>query len=128
MAEFVDPAAFDEGRLNQLLGLATEPGERATVITATGELDMLTAPQLRKAVLEQLDQHPPRLVLDLRGLAFLGSSGLAVFVESLEAARDRGTTLTLVGDSREVLRPLEATGLSDVFEIHPDLETALTAV
>jgi anti-sigma B factor antagonist len=48
-----------------------------------------------------------------------------VLVECLEDARGRGTELRLVVSSREVIRPLEATGLTELFQTHRDLESAL---
>ena len=96
------------------------------MVTVTGEVDMMTTPHLRSYLQQQVERAGSLLVLDLRGVAFLGSSGLAVLVETLDWARDRDITLRLVCTSREVVRPLEATGLTDLFEIHSDPEDALT--
>lgn len=96
-------------------------------LVVTGEVDLVTTPPLRACVEEQIGQRPDVLVLDLTGLSFLGSSGLAVLVEAREQCRDQGTTLRLVCTSREVLRPMEATGLTELFEIFPDFEAAESA-
>ena len=128
MTQFTDPPAVGEdARVDQLLALEARTVEGGTVVTATGEVDMLTMPRLRAMLREQLDRERSLLLADLRGLEFLGSSGLAVLVETLDAARERGVDLALVCDSREVLRPLEATGLTELFEIHSDVDSALAA-
>lgn len=98
---------------------------RRVVVRLQGELDMLTTPTLRAKLGEELDHEPAVLVLDLLAVDFLGSSGLALLVEAMEDSRRRGSALRLVCASRPVIRPLEATGLTTLFEIYPDVEQAL---
>jgi anti-sigma B factor antagonist len=113
-----------EMRSEQPISLDVRTVDGGIVVVVTGEVDMVTTPQLRDCVQDQIAEQPSVLVLDLSGLSFLGSSGLAVLVESLEQCRAKEITLRLVCTSREVLRPMEATGLTELFEIYPDLETA----
>lgn len=103
-------------------------GADAVVITVGGEVDMLTSPQLRAAVLVQLDGSGVELVvLDLDGVTFLGTSGLAVLIEVREAAHTAGVELRLVCTARRVLRPLTIAGLMPLFDIHETLDAALAA-
>lgn len=57
-----------------------EPAAGTAVLTVTGEVDILTSPDLGRAVTEQLDTGVQRLVLDLTGIRFRGTSGLATLV------------------------------------------------
>ncbi len=86
---------------------------------------MVTTPRLQGCLQDRLASSPQRLVVDLSAVSFLGSTGLAVLVECLEDARGRGTELRLVASSREVIRPLEAAGLTELFQTHQDVESAL---
>jgi anti-sigma B factor antagonist len=65
------------------------------------------------------------LVIDMSSVGFLGSSGLAALVTARDDATERRVTLRLVSADHAVLRPLTATGLAELFDIYPDLETAL---
>lgn len=94
------------------------------VLRVAGEVDMLTTPLLRSALLRQLDQGVRLLVVDLQGVTFLGSSGLGVLVEALKAARRQSAILRLVCTTRAVTRPLDVTGLNQVFELHETVEAA----
>ncbi len=109
----------------QMIAIEVAAHGGATVVSVSGEVDMVTTPRLNTCLQEQLALNPDRLVIDLSGLSFLGSSGLAVLVESLDDARGGGTDLRLVCSSREVVRPLEATGLTELFQTFPDLNSAL---
>jgi anti-sigma B factor antagonist len=86
-------------------------------LRVVGEIDLATAGLLRSGVMEQLEQRPPVLVLDLSAVSFLGSSGLAVLVEVRTEAQRRDVLLQLITNSRAVLRALTATGLIDLFDV-----------
>lgn len=89
----------------------------AVTVTVVGEVDTFTAPVLRASLDTQLELQPSELVIDLCGVQFLGSAGLAVLVETQKSARTREVGLTLVASTRAVTRPLEVTGLIDLFTI-----------
>jgi anti-sigma B factor antagonist len=98
------------------------------VVTVHGELDLETAPELRRALIEAIDDHPGSpLVVDLEGVDFIDSAGLGVLVGGLKRARDRGGDVLLVATGQNVVRVLELTGLTRAFEIHPSRAAALSA-
>lgn len=106
-------APFDD-----VITLSTSAGADGTVtVSVVGEVDTFTAPVLRAGLDTQLEQAPTDLVIDLCGVQFLGSAGLAVLVETQKSARSRNVGLTLVASTRAVTRPLEVTGLIDLFTI-----------
>jgi anti-sigma B factor antagonist len=92
------------------------------VVAASGEVDMLTAPALRYTVERALlDQPPPAvLVVDLTGITFFGSSGLAAM---LHIASTATIPLRIVANTQIVLRPLQLVGAS--IETYPTRDAAL---
>lgn len=109
----------------ELLDLAVYNEHGATVVAVIGELDMLTTPLLESRVIDELAEGPAALVLDLSGVTFLGSSGLALLVQTRERATERGIRLRLVAGSQPVNRPLTATGLDSLFDIVDSRDAAL---
>lgn len=101
----------------------------ASIVSVTGEIDMLTAPLLREAVVhavEELRRSP--LVVDLSEVTFLSSGGLALLVEAHTLAAEHSVELRVVtGSSRLVVHPMEITGISDLVPTYPDLAAALGA-
>ncbi len=103
------------------LTLMTRTGRDGTVtVSVAGEVDTFTAPPLRSALNAELERRPPELVLDLRGVRFLGSAGLVVLVETKKSAGARDIVLRLIATTRPVTRPLEVTGLVAMFTITGD--------
>jgi anti-sigma B factor antagonist len=97
------------------------------VVEADGDLDMFDAPLLRGHLQRVLDSGRHHIVVDLRCVDFLGSSGIAVLVEALKAARAQGGTLALVCNQPRIFLVLEVTGLLDRFRVYPSLDEALSA-
>lgn len=91
--------------------------DRRCTLRASGEIDLATSGLLRSRLMEELEQSPELLVLDLSAVGFLGSSGLAVLVELRTETQRRNIGLRLVTNSRAVLRALTATGLIELFDV-----------
>src|SRR3989442_2029982 len=91
------------------------------VVTLSGELDVSTAPGLRESLAELIATAPATtVVIDLRELEFIDSTGLGLLVGAQKQARDEGRDLVLGSPRRPVYRALQAAGLVDVFHIRPD--------
>jgi anti-sigma B factor antagonist len=84
-------------------------------IVVCGDIDMASGPQLEAAVLAQEDSQP--LVIDVRGVDFIDSSGLRVLFDANRRATERGTRLVLQAVGDEVMRLLQITGTTDQFVI-----------
>src|ERR1700754_2183352 len=90
----------------------TEAAGDALVVRVRGELDLATAPALEDVVLPAL-RDGGRVVLDLRVLEFMDSTGVRVIVAAHLAAGESGGSLALVRTDPEgpVGRVLEISGL-----------------
>ena len=93
----------------------THTDGRATVLLE-GELDISSAPILVEDVSQVLADGPSEVVLDLRDLTFLDSSGLRAFFDLRDRAAESGATITATGARGMVRRALDTTGvqLNDV--------------
>jgi anti-sigma B factor antagonist len=85
------------------------------VVAVSGEVDISNAGKLEAAVGAIAKSGPECLVLDLRGLRFMDSAGIAVLIGATEKIK----TVKLRAPSPAVTRVVELTGLTDVFAIEP---------
>jgi len=96
------------------------------VVAVHGELDVDGAPRLRGALIEAIDANPGQnVVVDLEGVEFIDSAGLSVLLGGRERARGADGDLSLVATGQGVIKVLELTGLTRVFEIHASRTAAL---
>lgn len=92
----------------------SRPASTVTV-TATGEVDTLTAPELRRAIEQALAvSGVDELVIDLRAVTFLDSAGLCALANVHRAATAAGTRTRLLCATASVVHVLRLTGLWDV--------------
>jgi len=83
----------------------------ATRIAPSGELDIATNPLLEHAIAEATSEPGARLVLDLRELTFMDSTGLRTLAQTNARAANDGFTLAIVRGPRQIDRVLEISGL-----------------
>lgn len=96
------------------------------VVELAGEIDLDRAPQVRGVLLDSIRRGRDVLV-DLSGVSYIDSSGIASLVEALQSAGKSGNALGLVAISPMALRVFELARLDKVFTIYPDLRAALAA-
>jgi anti-sigma B factor antagonist len=97
----------------------------ASVVIPTGELDLATAPALEAALARAFEQvGAGRVVLDLRELEFIDSSGLRTLLTARKRADEAGAAFSLVAGHRGLERTLEIAGVHKVFTWTPAEELA----
>jgi anti-sigma B factor antagonist len=109
------------------MDLDIETGESgdASVLTLRGEIDVYTAPRLRQAIIDQLEKGTRNLVVDLRKVDFLDSTGLGVLVGGLKRVKTQEGALSIVVTQEKILKIFEITGLHKVFPLHDSVEAAV---
>ena len=80
-------------------------------LTAAGEIDCTSAPQVRAVLDRLLDAAPREVVVDLAAVTFLDSAGLCVLASAHRRAREQQVPMRVLASSRAVVRPLQITGL-----------------
>lgn len=95
------------------------------VVGLEGDLDMSTSPQVRNILLPIFKKGASHIIVDLSGVPYIDSSGIATFVEALQLSRRGSVRFTLAGAGRTVESIFELAYLKNVFEMAPDVERVL---
>jgi len=111
----------DRGRTADLLrtrfSVEAEREGDAAVVRLHGELDLATAPRLRRALGALLDTRPSALVVDLSDLTFVDTSGVRVVRAACIQAGLEGCSFTLRWPTRAVRKMLSLTGVDRLLDI-----------
>jgi anti-sigma B factor antagonist len=110
------------------LSIDTRTEQDLGVVVATGEIDMATAGALRQSVTDLLGGGFTHLVVDMRQVAFIDSTGLGVLVGARKKVLQLGGSLALVSDTPRLLRLFRITGIDQALPIHSSVEAAASAV
>jgi anti-anti-sigma factor len=78
----------------------------ATVVLG-GEIDIATAPAIRRFLLGAISGGNVHLAVDMSGVTFIDAGGIGVLVAAANRARQAGGGLSLLAPSRPVRRLLE---------------------
>ncbi|WSQ09975.1 STAS domain-containing protein [Streptomyces sp. NBC_01231] len=103
------------------------------VLEVSGELDLVTSPVLRQRVHDEVAEGRHSLVLDLSDVFFCDSSGVGVLIASRRLMSSCQGRLRLIlpaqgaEDGSHVNRVLGALGVRRLFDVHPDVASAVRA-
>ncbi|WP_246023455.1 STAS domain-containing protein [Nocardia yunnanensis] len=110
-----------ESGISRLLTVSRDSAGDVTVVSAAGEIDILSAAALREALDEVTADHDLP-VIDLSAVEFMGSVGLSVLLELADRVRPQRVRVVV---SKHVRRPIEVTGLDKLLVLYDSLPEAL---
>jgi anti-anti-sigma factor len=83
------------------------------VLAVSGELDLISRPALEHAIDRLSESDLELVIVDLRGLEFMDSTGLHALVQAHNQAQESGRRFALVRGREQVQRLFDLTGVSD---------------
>lgn len=90
-------------------------GQTPGTVLLGGEIDFSVTPKVREKLLEIIRSGVPELVLDLSGLSYIDSSGLALFIEARRMLLESNRTIRIVGISPQVRKLFHLTQIGELF-------------
>ena len=95
------------------------------LLTVAGELDIATVPVVRERLSAIADAGARRLVVDLRGVSFMDSTGLAAFIHAKMRQEDEGAMTLVMAPNSYPRLIFEVAGLVGVLDVVETLDDAL---
>lgn len=90
-----------------------------------GDIDLARSMDFQRDLLDILDSKPRRLVIDLSGVPYMDSSGVASLVKLMARARKGNIVLSLACLTDRVRGVFEITRLDNVFQVFKTTQEAL---
>ncbi len=116
------PARAGRQALMATLGIRSEVHGGIPALALSGELDFAGLDLLESELAPLERGSPPILILDLKELSFLDSSGLNIIVQANRRAADEGRRLVIVRGDHRVQRVFEWTGVTRSLEFVDSVE------
>jgi anti-sigma B factor antagonist len=99
------------------LEIREDQSSSGSLITVEGEVDLYTSPELRISIKKTLEDGTGPVAVNLSGVRYMDSSGVATLIEGLRLAREKCRPYHLVAPSRPVTKVMELARLDMVFDI-----------
>src|SRR2546429_4447811 len=81
----------------------------ANVLPLEGEIDLHVSPRVERALASIIKKRPSNDVVDLSGVRFIDSSGLAVLIRAMQDVQKYGGKQSLMGNKNNIRPSLEMT-------------------
>lgn len=105
--------------------MATAPESKTGILSLEGDIDLHRSPEVKETIAPLIAQKTPRILLDLSGVSYIDSSGLATLIETLQRIQAYGGKLGLFGLRENVRTVFEIARLDQIFSLFADRESAL---
>lgn len=102
--------------------------EDVFILDVEGRIDLFNSPKLRAEIQSALDDSPLPVLLNLGGVPYIDSSGLATLIEGLQRSKKAQREYGLIGLSERVRNVFDVAKLTGAFAIYPDEAAALEAL
>jgi anti-sigma B factor antagonist len=101
--------------------------DRAVVFAVEGELDLASSPTLEQAIDSVSEDDIDLLIVDLRELRFMDSTGLHALVKANKRAGEAGRKFAVVQGGAQIQRLLSLTGVGELLTVAASPEELLRA-
>lgn len=91
--------------------------ENYCIVKLNGEIDVYTAPKLKKEILPLTERKGNKVKIDLENIKYLDSTGLGVFINAYKSTKENDGELKLIHVHDRVLRLFKVTGLHEIMDL-----------
>lgn len=102
-----------------ILTIDVKPDRDRVLVCPAGEIDLATAGRLEGQILELLEAGFDHVVVDLRAVTFIDSTGIRALFTTHSHAQATGRSVSLILGGRATRLPLEIAGILNILEIEP---------
>ena len=117
----------DDPDVDSEFGVEERNQGSAWILAVSGELDLRTSPELEQRLRRVWSTGAELVILDLRQIEFMDSTGLRVLLGAHQRAQERGRRFALVRGADQVERVLKLTGVRDLLTVVDAPEDLLAA-
>ena len=101
-----------------------ENAEKYCVVAASGRLNGASATEFKRRIQQIVEEGKAHVILDMRAVTFVDSSGLSALISGLKRAREAGGYFRLAELQDQPLSVIKLMMLDRVFDIYSDLIAA----
>jgi stage II sporulation protein AA (anti-sigma F factor antagonist) len=98
-----------------------------SVIELEGRIDIHVADNIGGTISDLIDEGAKKIIVDLKHLKLLDSSGLRVFVGAKRMLDANNGDVKIVNMNKSIKKVFNVTGMDDMFEIYDNIDKAVNS-
>jgi anti-anti-sigma factor len=103
-----------------------EKKDKIEVISFTiNKINALVTDEIRETILKIFNNSNSRVIIDLKGVEYVDSSGFGCFLSVMRAARNNYSTLKFANPEPKVTELFETLNLHSVLQIYSDMDSCV---
>jgi anti-sigma B factor antagonist len=102
-------------------------GDEIVLVKVSGYIDAHTFEELENEIQAKFSSNQFKLIIDLSDVPYISSAGAGVFIGAFPQAQENDGSIILLNPSKNVLDVFELLGLTEIFTISKDLDSAKAA-
>ena len=91
--------------------------EKFLLIEVKGDLDIYSEDEFRSFVEKEIEGADKDMVIDIKDLDYLDSTGLGLFMKIYKIAKEKDKTVSIINPKENILKLFKITDLTDVFNM-----------
>jgi anti-anti-sigma factor len=92
---------------------------------SVSKINALIVDEIRESILKVFENSNMKVIIDLKGVEYVDSSGFGCFLAAMRAARNNYSVLKFANPEPGVKALFEMLNLHTVFQIYPDIDTCI---
>lgn len=110
------------------MDIQTKKEANASVVTITGRLDAVTAPDFERQIAALMADGEARFVVDFEQLEYISSAGLRVLLATSKLLKGKGGQICFANIGGMVLEVFTISGFGNIFQMHNSVAEALVVI
>ena len=91
--------------------------EKFLLIEVKGDLDIYSEDEFRSFIEKEIEGADKDMVIDIKDLDYLDSTGLGLFMKIYKIAKEKDKTVSIINPKENILKLFKTTDLTDVFNM-----------
>jgi anti-sigma B factor antagonist len=106
--------------------LVFEKKNKVDIISfSVNKINALITDEIREGITKVFDNSNSKVIIDLKGVEYIDSSGFGCFLSVMRAARNNYGVLKFVNPQENVMELFKTLHLNTIFQIYDDMDTCL---
>lgn len=108
--------------------IQTTKEANANVLTISGRMDAVTAPEFEKVIKQLIEEGNKGFVVDFKGLDYISSAGLRALLATAKLLKGKGGQIRFANITGTVKEVFDISGFGSIFQMHDSVAAAVAEI